>query len=99
MATIGAETKINPKAFGLAIAVTVSLFWSLRSAGAFLLMALEVYISGFYGYTDLSGYDWKPEIARFAACLLVFGFGAYFAGWTVAAVYNFLSGFGKLKLR
>jgi hypothetical protein len=91
--------KINPKALGLAGAIVAAIFWTIYSAGAFILLVFEVYISSYHGYTDLSIYEWKPEIARFLVLLFAFGLGAGLTAPLVASLYNFLNEIREPKLR
>ena len=91
--------RINKRTFGLSIAVGAALVWGMYCAGALLLLIVEVYISGFYGYTNLSNYNWKPELADFFAELLAIGLVAGLAGWLIAFFYNLLNGFFEPKLR
>lgn len=93
------SAKIDPRSFGLSIGVTAALFWGIYSTSALLLLVIEVYISGFYGYTDLSNYDWKPELDEFFAALSAISLVAGLTGWLIAAFYNFLNGIFEPKLR
>lgn len=93
-----AESKINPKLVGLAGVIVAAIYWSVYSAGVFALLVAEVYLSGYYGYTDLSSYNWKPEIARFFAFLIVLSLSAGLTLWLVAAFYNLLNKYSGAKL-
>lgn len=93
------DGKINSQSFGLSLAVAAAIFWGAYSAGVLLLRIIEVYVSGFYGYTDLSGYEWKPEITDFFAGLVAIGLVGGLGGWLIASFYNFLNGIFELKLR
>ena len=93
------DLKINSQSLGLSFGFTAAFFWGVYSTGVLLLLIIEVYISGFYGYTDLSNYDWKPELAEFFLFLFAISFGAGLMGWLIAALYNFLNGIFEPKLR
>lgn len=93
-----AEAKINSKSFGLAGAIVAAIYWSVYSAGSFVLLAAEVCLSGYYGYTDLSNYNWKPEIARFFAVLIFLSLGAGLTLRLIAAFYNLLNKNSGAKL-
>ena len=85
------EAKINTRSCGLSVALVAALFWGFYSALALLRLIIEVYISGFYGYTDLKSYDWKPELSEFSMRLIVISLGAGAATWITASVYNLLT--------
>ena len=93
------EVKINTRSCGLSIALAAALFWGLYHGLALLELLIEVYISGFYGYTDLSNYDWKPDLAEFVGRLIVISFGAGAAAWMAASAYNLLTEVSRLKFR
>ena len=85
------EAKINTRSFGLSVALVVAIFWGFYSALALMRLIIEVYISGFYGYTNLSNYDWNPYLAEFFARLIVISLGAGAAAWMTASLYNLLT--------
>ena len=85
------QAKINTRSCGLSVALVAALFQGFYSALALLRLIIEVYISGFYGYTDLKNYDWKPELSEFFMRLIVISLSAGAAAWLAASVYNFLN--------
>jgi hypothetical protein len=93
------SSRISSRNFGLCIAVGAALFWGVYSAGVLLQRIVEVYLGGFYGYTDLNNYEWKPELTDFFAGLLACGLAAGLSGWLIASVYNLLNDVLEPKLR
>ena len=93
-----ANQKIDPKSFGWACAAAAALYWSFYSVGGLLLLATEIYISGFYGYTDLCGYNWRPELVRFLGNLFILSSGAGLTGWLVGSLYNFFNKISDAEL-
>lgn len=93
------EVKINTGSCGLSVALVAALFWGFYSALALMRLIIEVYISGFYGYTNLSRYEWKPDVMEFFARLIVISLTAGAAAWLAAALYNFLNEMVHPKLR
>lgn len=93
------KERIDSLVFGFAAGLAAALFWGIYSAVGLLLLVVEVYISGFYGYTDLCSYEWKPEITEFLARLMLVACGAGLAGWLTASLYNLLDGIFEPKFR
>lgn len=93
------NTKIDAHSIGLSVALVAALFWGVYSSLALMQQVFEVYMSGFYGYTDLNNFDWQPELSAFFRRLVWMSLGAGAAAWLTASLYNRLNELVPPRLR
>lgn len=88
--------KINPLSFGLAIALSVAVLWSIYSVGAFSLMVATINLSG--AYTNFGSFDWSYFLSQFLISLIALCIGSGVTGWLIAVFYNCLNENSEPKL-
>ena len=88
--------KINPVSFGLAIALSAALVWSIYSVGVFSWMVAIMYLSGVY--TNFASFDWSYFLSQFLISLIALCIGSGVTGWLTAVFYNRLNEDSEPKL-
>jgi hypothetical protein len=80
--------KLNTEKFGLAWAITFSMFWLVCSLFTWLMPSTMSLMSGHMFHVDMSAINWHISLSGVVAGFLAWSILAFATGWLVAFFYN-----------